>query len=146
MIFRRATLEDTGKKSFRDLVLAGLYSGDLGIQINKNKLFAFCESTTKLPHYGAIAEQDGEFVAYIGGLCGEHYWLERQQFNIVGWYSTRPGAGMKLLDMALRWAKSVPYIKTTMISVNPDVADRVSAVFKRRGIAVHVAPSFLIEV
>lgn len=146
MIYRRHTEADTKADGFRDLVRRGLYSRDLGIPVSEDKLFQVCAATAKSPHYGAIAEHDGKFMAYIGGLCGEHYWCERQQFNIIGWYSTCPGAGMVLLNMALQWAKAMPYIKTVLVTVNPDVAERVGVLLKRKKITSHAVPSFLIEV
>lgn len=141
----RPSLEYMRRADFRALVREGLMSRDLGLPISDFKLSAFCDAVIK-DHYGLVAEDDGVCVAYLGGVVASHYWFDRAQLNIVGWYSKRPFAGMRLLTEALAWAKGRPHIKAVMVTVNPEFDAQVRRVIERRGYAAHVVSSFLIEV
>ncbi len=141
----RITSDYTKRDDFRTLVREGLLSRDLGVPISEIKLTTFCDACAN-GHYGAVAEHDGRCVAYLGAVLADHYWYDRMQLNVVGWYSKHPFAGIRLLEMALQWAQSQPHIRTVLLNVNPEFEEQVRRILKKRKNTAHVVSSILIEV
>lgn len=92
--------------------------------------------------YAAVAEQDGEIVAYIGGVVQEHPYFERQQLCVLGWYSVHTGAGFRLFRMMMAWKDERPMIASVYLLANPD--ERLNRIMAARYGAVLV-PAYWIS-
>ncbi len=146
MLYRRAIVDDVQRPDFRALLESGVASHDVGLPVNRDKLFTFTAALIGNPsNYSAIAEESGRCVAYIGGITAEHAFYDRALLNVIAWYSTRPFAGMRLLTMCLQWAAPRPTIKSVCVSFNPIQRERLRAVLSRR-YAVHDVGAVLIHV
>lgn len=142
MIFRRGVITDVDNASFRELVTRGLYStGIRPDQVDEEKLWAYCKSLDG--GYGAVAIEGERYVAYIGGDVAEHPFLARHQLTVGAWFSTSPGAGMKLLRDCIAWAHGQLTIRHVLIAV--PVEARMKKIINRKYRALQSA-SFLIEV
>lgn len=144
MIYRRAVLDDIDRLGSMALLRRVLSSGPYGMVVDEAKVRATVTRAIT-EGYCAIAEHDGELVAYIAALITEHPYFERLQLTVVGWYSEAHGAGLatpgfKLYRDMMKWREERPMIGAVCVVVDPD--EKLHRLMVRLGAIV--MPAYLI--
>lgn len=85
-------------------------------------------------NYCHVAEKDGKVVAAVSALIQPCMFYERQQANVVQFYTREPGAGLPLIRDFLRWARSRPAIKLIVFTLEVRADPRIGKLMKRLGL------------
>lgn len=138
MIYRRAGRSDLARTL--PLMMRGLARMQHpALKPSERRVLEMAEQCV-LDGFAAVAELDGEPVAYIGAIPAEQPFYEGLQLCVVAWYSEWPGAGFRLFKMLKAWFDANPMLCSVLITTNPD--ERLRAHMERMG-AITIPSYFL---
>lgn len=92
------------------------------------------ECVSSASNFAWVAEENGKVVAAVSALVHELMFYERKQASVVQFYTTYPGAGIKLIREFLRWARSRRVIKMICFTLEVDADPRIGKMMKRLGL------------
>ena len=69
------------------------------------------ECVSSPSHFCWVSTERGVIVAALSALVSEQMFHDRKQANVIQFYSTKPGEGVKLLRHFLHWARGRRAIK-----------------------------------
>lgn len=86
-------------------------------------------------NFALVCEDEaGKIHGAVVAFVDEMLFYERRQANVVQFYCTAPGWGVKMLRELIRWAWSRPIIRAVVFTLEVDVDPRVAKLLERLGI------------
>jgi len=91
------------------------------------------EVITGAGNFCLVAVRHGKIVGAVSALIQEQLFYQRKVANVVQFYCTEPGLGVKLIREFLRWVESRPAIKSVMFCLEVHADPRVATLLRRLG-------------
>lgn len=85
-------------------------------------------------NYAEVVIRDGVVVAAVAALVHDCMCYERRQATVIQFYTTEPGAGVRLIRRFLTWARERPIIKMIVFTLEVKADPRIGKLLSRMGL------------
>lgn len=121
-------------KAIVNLAVESVNKNPIPVVVNRAAIDETVRAIVSSPqHFGCVAEEDGTIVGALGALTQSSFWHHRMSCSVLMFYTTRPGAGIKMIRDFTAWVKGRPTIKVATFSLEPGMDDRVAKLLRRLG-------------
>ena len=84
-------------------------------------------------HLALVDVEDGAICAILLVMTGDNLWAQRKFANVMLWWSSNPGSGVKLLRRFKLWLKDRRGIRIAGFAPDIDLEDRTLKIFEHLG-------------